>query len=64
MYFNNFSFNPIGRLVGKDAQPTAFLFQKLGFAGVSIYKKSAGKISKYLSGRLYFGLQWRIVFIF
>ncbi|MBR6026168.1 MAG: hypothetical protein IK065_01020 [Neisseriaceae bacterium] len=35
LYFNNFLFLPIGRLVGKDAHPTAFLFQKLGFAGVS-----------------------------
>ncbi|MBR6026089.1 MAG: hypothetical protein IK065_00625 [Neisseriaceae bacterium] len=36
LYFNNFLFNPIGRLVGKDAHPTAFLFQKLGFAWVSL----------------------------
>ncbi|MBR6026056.1 MAG: hypothetical protein IK065_00455 [Neisseriaceae bacterium] len=36
LYFNNFLFNPIGRLVSKDARPTAFLFQKLGFAGVSL----------------------------
>ncbi|MBR6026897.1 MAG: hypothetical protein IK065_04795 [Neisseriaceae bacterium] len=35
LYFNNFLSNPIGRLVGKDAHPTAFLFQKLGFARVS-----------------------------
>ncbi|MBR6026978.1 MAG: hypothetical protein IK065_05205 [Neisseriaceae bacterium] len=35
LYFNNFLFSPIGRLVGKDAHHTAFLFQKLGFADVS-----------------------------
>ncbi|MBO4576172.1 MAG: hypothetical protein J5680_03580 [Neisseriaceae bacterium] len=35
LYFNNFLFRPVGRLVGWQAHPTAFLFQKLGFAGVS-----------------------------
>ncbi|MBR6026701.1 MAG: hypothetical protein IK065_03780 [Neisseriaceae bacterium] len=35
LYFNNFLFRPIGRL-GLKAHPTAFLFQKLGFAEVSL----------------------------
>ncbi|MBR6027038.1 MAG: hypothetical protein IK065_05515 [Neisseriaceae bacterium] len=35
LYFNNFLFSTVGRLVGQEAHPTAFLFQKLGFAGVS-----------------------------
>ncbi|MBR6027013.1 MAG: hypothetical protein IK065_05390 [Neisseriaceae bacterium] len=35
MYFNNFLLCHIGRLVSREAHPTAFLFQKLGFAGVS-----------------------------
>ncbi|MBR6026911.1 MAG: hypothetical protein IK065_04865 [Neisseriaceae bacterium] len=43
MYFNNFLFRPIGRLVGQDAHPTAFLFQKLGFAGVSIVAIRCGR---------------------
>ncbi|MBR6025995.1 MAG: hypothetical protein IK065_00140 [Neisseriaceae bacterium] len=30
LYFNNFLFSSIGRLVGWEAHPTAFLFQKLG----------------------------------
>ncbi|MBR6027282.1 MAG: hypothetical protein IK065_06795 [Neisseriaceae bacterium] len=48
MYFNNFLFRHIVRLVGKNAHPTAFLFQKLGFAGVSIKLKFQRK----LNGRL------------
>ncbi|MBR5674869.1 MAG: hypothetical protein IKX14_00315 [Neisseriaceae bacterium] len=35
MNFNDFYSALSGGLVGKDAHPTAFLFQKLGFAGVS-----------------------------
>ncbi|MBR6025982.1 MAG: hypothetical protein IK065_00075 [Neisseriaceae bacterium] len=58
--FNNFLFRYIVRLVGKDAHPTAFLFQKLGFAGVSNCKQKSGFINRFynilngikLSGRL------------
>ncbi|MBR5940905.1 MAG: hypothetical protein IKZ88_06560 [Neisseriaceae bacterium] len=52
MYFNSFLFRPVGWLVGWEANPTAFLFQKLGFAGVSImvgkdaYPKSTEFIPK------------------
>ncbi|MBR6026252.1 MAG: hypothetical protein IK065_01450 [Neisseriaceae bacterium] len=35
LYFNNFLFRLIEQLVDQEAHPTAFLFQKLGFAGVS-----------------------------
>ncbi|MBR6026850.1 MAG: hypothetical protein IK065_04550 [Neisseriaceae bacterium] len=50
LYFNNFLFNHIGRLVGNDAHPTAFLFQKLGFAGVS--DRFDGKKTKICMSRL------------
>ncbi|MBO4576116.1 MAG: hypothetical protein J5680_03300, partial [Neisseriaceae bacterium] len=35
LYFNDFYSALSGGLVGWQAHPTAFLFQKLGFAGVS-----------------------------
>ena len=35
LYFNDFYSSLLGGLVGNDAHPTAFIFQKIGFAGVS-----------------------------
>ncbi|MBR6026743.1 MAG: hypothetical protein IK065_04005 [Neisseriaceae bacterium] len=37
LYLTTFYFHPIWRLVSHEAHPTAFLFQKLGFARVSVY---------------------------
>ena len=52
LYFNNFLFLPIGRLVDKDDHPTAFLFQKLGFAWVSICEIHLQNLIFYINFRM------------